>query len=243
MRMNGQRGVAVVLVLLVIVMDSNGGVRAQPGSMAPLDGRIQELVDDGVLVGTPGGDLQLDRNVQGGEFIILVERVLRTPASSAQRLSTETVDTESAKWVRAYAWSRTVWDRALTVWAHVRQLWFNLRYRRATNLPWGLARTNWMSAGLRDAYLESGLIDLSFKPMEVMSGSDAIDLVLAAAGYRGEVAVAQDQMLGATSDEARRIVCRQHNMEQLMQYAGKPLTRKDAAVMVWLLREQPMGTT
>jgi hypothetical protein len=32
-------------------------------------------------------------------------------------------------------------------------------------------------------------------------------------------------------------------MEQLMQYAGKPLTRKDAAVMVWLLREQPMGTT
>jgi hypothetical protein len=243
MRMNGRRGVTVVLVLLVLVMDSAGVVRAQPSSMVPLDGRIQELSHDGVLVGTPGGDLQLDRNVQGGEFITLVERVLRTPASSAQSLSTETVDTGSTKWVRAYAWSRTQWDRALTVWTHVRQLWFDLRYRRATNLPWGLARTNWMSAGLRDAYLESRLIDLSFKPMEVMNGSDAIDLVLAAAGYRGEVAVAQDQMLGATSDEARLMVCRQHDLDRLMQYAGRPLTRKDAALMVWLLREQHMGTT
>ena len=243
MRTSGWRRATGVVVVLVLLAMTPGFVRAQPAATAPLDGRIQELVNAGVLLGTPSGDFQLDRVVQGGEFVTMIERVLRTPALSSQRLGTETTGTQSDKWIRVYAWSRTVWQRVLTVRAKVRELWFSLRYRRAADQPWGLARTHWMSAGLRDAYLQSGLISLSFKPMQTLNGSEAIDLILAAAGYGGEVTAARKQMPDAAPDEARRIVCYQHNMERLMQYAGKPVTRKDAALMVWLLREQHMGAT
>jgi len=245
MRVNvgGRRRLVSVAVVVALLVSMPRLAVAQPAATAPLDGRIQELVDAGVLLGTPGGDLQLDRVIQSGEFITMIERVLRTPASSGQRLGTGASGTQSDKWIRAYAWSRMVWQRALQAWARVRQIWFSLRYRRAEDQPWGLARSHWMSAGLRDAYLESGLIDLSFKPMQALGGSEAIDLILAAAGYSGEVAAARAQMSDAAPDEARRIVCYQHNMERLMQYAGRPVTRKDAALMVWLLREQHLGAS
>jgi hypothetical protein len=243
MKMSDRRAIIVMLVLLIVLADISGFVHAQPLVTVPLDGRIQELVSGGVLMGAPSGDLQLERTIQGGEFITMIERVLRMPASSAQRFSTGTAGTQSDRWVRVYAWSRTVWNRALAIGTSIRQLWFRLRYRRAENQPWGLARTHWMSAGLRDAYLESGLINLTFKPMEALNGSDAIDLILAAAGYGGEVTAVREQMPEATPDEARRMVCYQHDMERLMQYAGKPLTRKDAALMVWLLMARRVGTT
>jgi hypothetical protein len=77
--------------------------------------------------------------------------------------------------------------------------------------------------------------------MQALDGSEAIDLILAAAGYAGEVAAVHEQMPEATPDEARRIVCRQHDLERLMQYADKRVTRRDAAVMVWVLMAEHTG--
>ncbi len=242
MRAGGRRGIVTVLVLLLLASEGAGIAQAQPVAAAPLDGRVQELVDEHILMGDPGGDLQLDRRIRGGEFITLVERVLHMPASSVQHLTAGTTGTGSDAWIRIYAWSRTVWGHALTAWGRVQQVWFDLRYRReADQPPWGLARTHWMSAALRDAYLKNDLIDLSFKPMEMLDGSEAIDLVLAAAGYSGEVTAIHEQMPEATPDEARNMVCRQHGLDRLMQYAGRPLTRRDAAVMVWVLMADRTG--
>ena len=243
LRMNGRRAAAFALAVLIFATSCTGATDAQPGSGTAADVRIQELVDRHVLLGAPKGDLQLERNIQKGEFIMLVERVLRLPASPAQSMTPSSDDTGQDRWVRFYAWSRSVWSRCLVVWKRVRQLQFDLRYQRNGDCPWDLARTHWMSAGLRNAFLEDGLIDLSFKPMEPMKGGEAIDLILAAAGYEGEVKAASDQMGKLTLNGARRIVCRQHGLEQLMQYADRTLTRRDAAVMVWQLMNQHAGAS
>lgn len=241
MRVNGRRRLVGAAVIVALLVGMPGFAVAQPAVAAPLDGRIQELVDAGILRGAPGGDLELDRTVQKGEFVILVERVLQLPASSVQRLGESDANAKPDPWIRFYAWSRTVWQRILALRMQFQHVWFDLRYRNAADRPWGLAQSHWMFTGLRHAYLSTGLIDLSFKPMQALDGSEAIDLILAAAGYAGEVAAVHEQMPEATPDEARRIVCRQHDLERLMQYADKRVTRRDAAVMVWVLMAEHTG--
>jgi len=240
-RIGGWRRATGIVAALILLVMTPGFVRAQPAGTVPLDGRIQELVDAGILKGAPDGDLQLDRRIQKGEFVILVERVIQLPASSVQRYGEGAADEEPDRWIRFYAWSRTVWKRVLALRMQFQHVWFDVRYRRAADPPWGLAQNHWMFTGLRHAYLSARLVDLSFKPMEPLSGSEAIDLILAAAGYAGEVAAVREQMPQATPDEARRVVCRQHDLERLMQYAGQPVTREDAAVMVWVLMAEHTG--
>jgi hypothetical protein len=230
-----------VVVVLVIALNGAGFAWAQPSEAAPLDEWVQGLVDQRILLGAPDGDLQLDRRIQKGEFLTMIERVLRLPLSAEQHLDAAPSDDEPDNWARGYAWSRRVWDRVLAVQMQVRHLWFDLRYLRAETRPWGLPRNHWMSASLQHAYLQGKLIDLSFEPMTSMDAGEAIDLVLTAAGYGGEVAAILDQMPSASRDEARSIVCRLHGMERMMEYTGQTLTRGDAALMIWLLMEQRIG--
>lgn len=236
----GRCATATVVTLLVCCLCVGSAVRAQPVTDLQ-DGRIRELVDAGVLRGAPGGDLELDRAIQGGEFVTLIDRVLKMPPASRQHLATGTETGDSEGWIRTYVYWRSVTQWFQRIGSNVRQLWFDLRYRQASDQPWGLPRTHWMSASLRDAYLNYDLIDLSFKPMWTVDGSAAIDLILAAAGYGGEVAAAHEQMPEATPEEVRRFVCTQHGMGRLMEYAGAQLTRGDAALMVWLLMERHLA--
>lgn len=231
---------ATVAMLLVCCFCVGSVAKAQP--VADLqDDRIRELVDAGVLRGAPGGDLELDRAIQGGEFVTLIDRVLKMPPAARQHLATGTETGDSEGWVRAYVYWRSVTRWFQRIGSNVRQSWFDLRYRQVTDQPWDLPRTHWMSASLRDAYLNYDLIDLSFKPMWAIDGSTAIDLILAAAGYGGEVAAVHEQMPEATPDEVRRFVCAQHGMGRLMEYAGARLTRGDAVLMVWLLMERRLA--
>jgi sugar/nucleoside kinase (ribokinase family) len=128
-----------------------------------------------------------------------------------------------------------MWDRVLDVRTQIRHVWFGLRYRRAEGSGWGIERGHWMFTSLRDAYLDDGLIDLSFQPKKRMSGSEGINMLLTAAGFGGEVAAMQAQMNDPVGDEALRVVCRQHGLDNVMDYAGKPLTRRGAALLVWRL--------
>jgi hypothetical protein len=231
-----------VVVVLVLALNGAGFAWAQPSEAAPLDEWVQGLVDQRILLGAPDGDLQLDRRIQKGEFVTMVERVLRLPVSGEQHLDAPSSNGESDSWARGYAWSRRVWDRVLTVQMQVRHLWFDLRYLRAETRPWGLPRNHWMTASLQHAYLQGKLIDLSFEPMISMDAGEAIDLILTAAGYGGEVAAVLEQMPDVSRNEARSIVCRLHGMERMMEYADqRVLTRGDAALMIWLLMEQRTG--
>ncbi len=231
----------IVLVALVLALNCAGSAVAQPTEATPLDEWVQGLVDQRILLGAPDGDLQLDRSIQKGEFVTMIERVLRLPRSGEQHLGAPSSNGESDAWAKGYAWSRRVWDRVLAVQMQVRHLWFDLRYLRAETRPWGLPRNHWMSASLQHAYLQGKLIDLSFEPMISMDAGEAIDLVLTAAGYGGEVVAVLEQMPDVPRDEARSIVCRLHGMERMMEFAGQKLTRGDAALMVWLLMEQRTG--
>ena len=43
-------------------------------------------------------------------------------------------------------------------------------------------------------------------------------------------------------DEALRVVCRQHGLDNVMDYAGKPLTRRGAALLAWRLLAERTGS-
>lgn len=233
----------MLLAAFVLIVACTGVVRAQPVETAvPADARIQRLVDLHVLLGAPDGDLQLERQVNGGEFVVLLERVLEQPESTSQSLGTPSEGGEANGWIRAYAWTRRMWDRVLYVRGEIRHAWFGLRYKPVEGSGWGIERSHWMFTSLRDAYLDDGLIDLSFQPKKRMSGSEGINMLLTAAGFGGEVAALQAQTNDSVGDEALRVVCRQHGLDNIMDYAGKPLTRRDAALMVWRLLAERTGS-
>ncbi|MBA4365749.1 MAG: hypothetical protein C0398_07135 [Coprothermobacter sp.] len=231
------------LAALVVIVACTGVVRAQPVETAiPADARIQRLLDLHILLGAPDGDLQLERQANGGEFVVLLERVLQQPESTSQSLGTPSEGGEANGWIRAYAWTRGVWDRVLYVRGKIRHVWFGLRYRLVEGSGWGIERSHWMFTSLRDAYLDGGLIDLSFQPKKRMSGSEGINMLLTAAGFGGEVAAMQAQMNDPVGDEALRVVCRQHGLDNVMDYAGKPLTRRGAALLAWRLLAERTGS-
>ena len=242
MRTCGRCG-AVLLAAFVLIVGCAGGVRVQAAENAlPSDARIQRLLDLHILVGNADGDLYLDRRVSGGEFVVLVERVLQQPQLASQSLQTSSAGDEATGWIRTYAWMRNAWTRVLDVRKEIGHVWFGLRTKRTEGSPWGIQRNNWLSTSLRDAYLDDGLIDLSFKPMKQMSGSDGINMVLTAAGFGGEVTAMKTQINDPVGDNALLVVCRQHGFDQVMQYAGKPMTRGDAAVLVWRLLVERTGS-
>ncbi|MCX6086527.1 MAG: hypothetical protein NTW63_02085 [Caldiserica bacterium] len=106
----------VLLVAFVLIAGCVSVVRAQPVETAvPEDARIQQLVDLHVLLGAPDGDLQLERQANGGEFVVLLERVLKQPQLASQSLGTPSEGGEANGWIRAYAWTRRMWDRVLDV--------------------------------------------------------------------------------------------------------------------------------
>lgn len=227
------RSLVALLVAVAALLCSAGGVHAQPA--VPMDARIQRLIDLQILKGAPDGDLQLDRTINGGELVVLLERVLQQPRTVSPQLGTPPAGSESQGWIRAYAWMRSTWDRVLQARTQIGHFWFDLKVRVTKASPWGIDRAHWMYTSLRDAYLDDGLIDLSFDPVKRMGGSDGIEMVLTAAGFGGEVNAMQAQMVGATRDDTLRVVCRQHGFDTVMEYAGKPLTRRDAALLVWRL--------
>lgn len=235
-------GIAL-LAAFVVTLGCTGGVRAQPAETAvPVDARIQRLQDLHILLGAPDGDLQLERQANGGEFVVLLERVLRHPQLASQRLGTPSSGEEANGWIRAYAWTTGVWNRVLEVRNQIRHVWFGLRYRRVEGSGWGIERSHWMFTSLRDAYLDDGLIDLSFQPMKRTSGSEGINMLLTAAGFGGEVGAMKNQMNDPIGDEALRVVCRQHGLDSVMEYAGKPLARRDAALLAWRLLSERTGS-
>jgi hypothetical protein len=232
----------VLLAAVVLIVGCTGGVHAQTAeTTAPVDARIQTLVDLHILTGNAGG-LQLDRQVSGGEFVVLVERVLQQPQLASQSLATSSSGNEAVGWIRAYAWLRNTWTRVLDVRREIRHIWFGLRSERTNGSPWGIQRNSWLFTSLRDAYLDDKLIDLSFEPMKQMSGSDGINMVLTAAGFGGEVDAMKTQMNDPVGDAALQVVCRQHGFDQVMQYAGKPMTRGDAAILAWRLLVERTGS-
>jgi hypothetical protein len=225
-----------LLAAFVLIVGCTGAARVQAAeAVAPVDARIQSLLDLHLVLGTPDGELHLDRQVTNGEFVVLLERVLQQPQLTLQRLGAPSTADEAVAWIRAYAWTRGAWDRVLHVRKEIRNVWFGLRYRRAEGSPWGIQRDNWLFTSLRDAYLDDGLIDLSFQPMQLMSGSEGINMLLTAAGFGGEVAAMKTQMKDRVGDVALRVVCRQHGFDNVMDYAGKPLTREDAGLLAWRL--------
>jgi hypothetical protein len=234
----------ILLAALVAVVGWTGVVRAQPvATVVPADARLQRLLDLHILLGAPDGDLQLERQVTSGEFVVLLERVLQQPKLTSQRLETPSTGGEANGWIRAYAWTRGAWDRVLDVRKEIGHVWFGLRYRRAEGSGWGIERDHWMFTSLRDAYLDDGLIDLSFQPMKRMSGSEGINMLLTAAGFSGEVAAMKIQMNDSIGDEALRVVCTQHGFDKVMEFAGKPLARRDAALLAWRLLAERAGST
>jgi hypothetical protein len=233
----------MLLVAFVLIVACTGVVRAQPVETAiPADARIQRLVDLHILLGAPDGDLQLERQVNGGEFVVLLERVLEQPESTPQSLGTPSEGGEANSWVRAYAWTRRVWDRVLDVRKELRHVWFGLRYKPVEGSGWGVERSHWMFASLRNAYLDHLIIDLSFQPKKRITGGEGINMLLAAGGFGGEVAAMQAQMDDPVGDEALRVVCRQHGLDNVMDYAGKPLTRRGAALLAWRLLAERTGS-
>jgi hypothetical protein len=234
----------MLLVAFVVIVGCTGGVRAQADETAvPADARIQRLLDLHILLGAPDGDLQLERQVTSGEFVVLLERVLQQPQLTSQRLGIPSAGDEANGWIRAYAWTRGVWDRVLDVGKEIRHVWFGLRYRRVDGSGWGIERSHWMFTSLRDAYLDDGLIDLSFQRMKRMGGSEGINMLLTAAGFGGEVAAMKTQIKDPVGDEALGVVCRQHGFDRVMEYAGKPLARRDAALLAWRLLAKRTGSS
>ena len=235
MRTCVRRGI-VLLAAFVLIVGCTGGVRVQAAENAlPADARIQRLLDLHLVLGTPDGELHLDRQVTNGEFVVLLERVLQQPQLTLERLGSPSAGSETNNWIRAYAWTRGAWSRVLDLRKEIGHVWFGLRTSRADASPWGIQRDNWLFTSLRDAYLDDKLIDLSFQPLAKMSGSDGINMLLAAAGFSGEVAAMKVQMKDPVGDVSLRVVCRQHGFDQVMEYAGKPLTRGDAVVLAWRL--------
>ncbi|HEY5001151.1 MAG TPA: hypothetical protein VII15_04870 [Candidatus Cryosericum sp.] len=233
-----------LLAALVVVVGCTGVLRTQAvETVVPADARIQRLLDLHILLGVPDDGLQLERQVTNGEFVVLLERVLQQPELTSQRLETPSAGDEANGWIRAYAWTRGAWDHVMYVRKEIGHVWFGLRYRQAEGSGWGIERSNWMFASLRDAYLDDGLIDLSFQPMKRMSGSEGINMLLTAAGFGGEVAAMKIQMNDPVGDEALRVVCTQHGFDNVMEFAGKPLARRDAALLAWRLLAERAGST
>jgi hypothetical protein len=242
MRTRVRPGVAL-LVALTLIAGCVSVVRAQPVETAVSeDAHIQQLVDLHILLGAPDGDLELDRQVNGGEFVVLLERVLKQPESTPQSLGTSTAGGEANGWIRAYTWTRGVWERVLDVRTKIRHFWFGLRYKPVEGSGWGVERSHWMFTSLRDAYLDDRLIDLSFQPKKRIGGSEGINMLLTAAGFGGEVAAMQAQTNDLVGDDAQRVVCTQHGLDSIMDYAGKPLTRREAALLAWRLLAQRTGS-
>src|SRR5450756_2574711 len=200
----------VLLVAFVLFVGYTGGVRVLAAQkVLPADARIQRLLD--------------------------LHLVLQQPQLTLERLGSPSAGSETNNWIRAYAWTRGAWSRVLDLRKEIGHVWFGLRTSRADASPWGIQRDNWLFTSLRDAYLDDKLIDLSFQPLAKMSGSDGINMLLAAAGFSGEVAAMKVQMKDPVGDVSLRVVCRQHGFDQVMEYAGKPLTRGDAVVLAWRL--------
>lgn len=210
-----------------------GFARAQ--AKTPEDARIQQLVDLHILRGAPDGDLQLDRQIQGGELVVLLERVLEQPRLVLPALGAPAPGTEGQGWLRTYAWLQSTCSRVLQARRRIGHAWFDLKIRTARSSPWGIERTHWMFTSLRNAFLDDDLIDLSFDPMKQMSGSQGIEMLLTAAGFGGEVDALQAQMVDAGREDVLRIVCRQHGFDNVVEFAGQPLTRRGAAIMAWRL--------
>ena len=232
-----------LLAAFLLIVGCTGAARVQAAeAVAPVDARIQSLLDLHLVLGTPDGELHLDRQMTNGEFVVLLERVLQQPQLTLQRLGGPSTADEAVAWIRAYAWTRGAWDRVLHVRKEIRNVWFWLRYRRAEGSPWGIQRDNWLFTSLRDAYLDDGLIDLSFQPMQLMSGSEGINMLLTAAGFGGEVAAMKTQMKDPVGDVALRVVCRQHGFDNVMDYAGKLLTRENAGLLAWRLLAERTGS-
>jgi len=226
----------VLLVAFVLFVGCTGGVRVLAAQkVLPADARIQRLLDLHIVLGTPDGDLHLDRQVTNGEFVVLLERVLQQPQLTLERLGSPSIGDETNNWIRAYAWTRGAWSRVLDLRKEIGHVWFGLHNGRADASPWGIQRDNWLFTSLRDAYLDDKLIDLSFQPMKQMSGSEGLNMLLTAAGFRGEVAAMKVQMKDPVGDISLRVVCRQHGFDSVMEFAGKSLTREDAAVLAWRL--------
>lgn len=233
----------VLLIAFVFIVGCPGGVRAQPTeTIAPMDARIQSLLDLHILTGSADGDLHLNRQVTGGEFVVLLERVLQQPQLTLQRLDIPSTGNEANGWMRAYVWTTGAWNHVLDVRKQIRHVWFGLRTKRTEGSPWGIQRDSWMFISLRDAYLDDGLIDLSFQPKQWMNGSEGINMLLTAAGFGGEVTAMKTQINDPVGDNALRIVCRQHGFDQVMDYVGKPITRGDAALLVWRLLAERTGS-
>ena len=233
----------MLLVVCVLIMGCTGGVRAQAAETAvPADARIQRLLDLHVFLGAPDGNLQLERQVTSGEFVVLLDRVLQQPQLTPESLGIPLAGNQANGWIRAYAWTRGAWDRVLGVRKKIGHVWFGLRTRRAEGSPWGIERGHWMFTSLRNAYLDDRLIDLSFQPMKLMSGSEGIDMLLMAAGFGGEVAAMKTQMNDPVGNEALRVVCKQHGFDSVMEFAGGPLTRRDAALLAWRLLAERTGS-
>lgn len=229
-------GVVAVLVAALVAAAAVPAVEAQPAAVAgALDGRIQQLVDLRILRGAPDGDLQLDRVANGGEYVVMLERVLAQPKVAGQQLRAPEPGTESSRWLRFYAWSTSAWARLRGVGRSIRHVWFDWGYRGTDQAGWGIERSHWMFVSLRNAYLDDGLIDLSFDPMVPMDGTQAIELMLTAAGFGGEVASVRAQMHDTVTSDPVLIVCRQHGLDAVMEYAGQPLTRRAAALLAWRL--------
>jgi len=229
-------GVVAVLVAALVAVAVVPVVEAQPASVAgALDGRIQKLVDLHILRGAPDGDLELDRVCQGGEYVVMLERVLAQPKVAGQELHAPETGTESTRWLRFYAWSRSAWARLQGVGRSVRHVWFDWGYHGTDESGWGIERSHWMYASLRNAYLDDQLVDLSFDPMAHMDGTQAIELMLTAAGFGGEVDSIRAQMHDTVTSDPLLIVCRQHGLDTVMEYAGQPLTRRAAALLTWRL--------
>ena len=230
-------GVVAVLVTALVAMAVVPAVDAQPASVAgALDARIQKLVDLRILRGAPDGDLELDRVANGGEYVVMLERVLAQPKVASQQLRAFEPGTESTGWLRFYAWTTSAWARLRGVGTSIRHVWFDYwGYHGTDQTGWGIERSHWMFPSLRNAYLDDQLIDLSFDPMAGMDGTRAIELMLTAAGFGGEVASVRAQMDDTATGDPLLIVCRQHGLDAVMEYAGQPLTRRAAALLTWRL--------
>jgi hypothetical protein len=53
----------------------------------------------------------------------------------------------------------------------------------------------------------------------------------------------QAQTNDLVGDDAQRVVCTQHGLDSIMDYAGKPLTRREAALLAWRLLAQRTGSS
>src|SRR5450759_2953107 len=90
----------VLLVAFVLFVGYTGGVRVLAAQkVLPADALIQILLDLHLVLGTPDGELHLDRQVTNGEFVVLLERVLQQPQLTLERLGSPSAGSETNNWI------------------------------------------------------------------------------------------------------------------------------------------------